>query len=99
VTEIRAKPKLRSGGFYLEHAADGFWAISWPDNTLHGYKACGPHYDATHRRFTCANGAVWDFEGKVVNNSDPARDQDDPLYRSQAEVADGYVLLQLPPTR
>ena len=97
VTEIPAIQTLKSGRFYLEHAADGFWAISWPDNLLHGYKACGPRWDAAHRRFTCPSGAVWDFKGRVVKNPDPARDQDDPLERAPVSVADGDVVLPLPP--
>jgi hypothetical protein len=103
VTEVAAGLKLpgrrgvRSGRFDLEHAADGFWQITWPDNLLHGYKSCGPHYDAKRREFTCPSGAVWDFKGNVVNNPDPARDQDDPLERTAVSVADGYVMLSLPP--
>ncbi len=89
--------KLRSGRFYLEHAADGFWTITWPSNYLHGYKACGPHFDAASRRFTCPSGAVWDIKGKVVKNPDPAKHPDDPLERTQAAVADGYVLVSLEP--
>lgn len=102
VTEIAAGirlpyyRKLQSGRFYLEHAADGFWQITWPGDLLHGYKACGPHWDAAHHRFTCPSGAVWNFEGGVVKNPDPAHDQDDPLSRQQVSVADGDVLVQLP---
>jgi hypothetical protein len=103
VTEVPAgialphHPTQRSGRFYLEHAADGFWVITWPDDLLHGYKACGPHYDAQRREFTCPSGAVWGFKGNVVNNPDPARDQDDPLQRSQILVSGGYVIVSLPP--
>jgi hypothetical protein len=93
---LQYQPTRRSGRFYLEHAKDGFWQITWPDDLLHGYKACGPHYDAGRREFTCPGGAVWDFKGNVVNNPDPAHDQDDPLQRTSVNVADGYVLLSLP---
>ena len=89
--------KLRSGRFYLEHTADGYWTITWPSNYLHGYKACGPHFDAATRRFTCPSGAVWDLQGRVVKNPDPRTHVDDPLERTQARVADGYVLVPLSP--
>jgi hypothetical protein len=101
VTEVPAGLPLRyhtfrSGRFYLEHTKDGFWTITWPDDYLHGYKACGPHYDAARHRFTCPNGAVWDLEGKVVTNPNPKEHPDDPLQREIASVADGYVLVSLP---
>jgi hypothetical protein len=103
VTEVQAGLPLpyyrerRSGRFYLEHTTDGFWTITWPDDLLHGYKACGPHWDVKRRLFTCPTGALWDIEGRVVKNPDPARDQDDPLRRTQAAEADGDVLVSLPP--
>jgi hypothetical protein len=50
---------------------------------------------AAHQ-FTCPSGAVWDLKGRVVRNPHPAHDQDDPLDRSQVNVADGYVLVSLP---
>jgi hypothetical protein len=94
---LRSYPKLRSGRFYLEHTKYGFWTVNWPSNTLHGYKACGPHYDAKRRRFTCPNGAAWDLQGHVVLNPDPAHDQDDPLERAPAAADRGYVLVSLEP--
>jgi len=96
VTEVPANAKLKSGRFYLEHTADGFWTITWPDNYLHGYKACGPHFDSKQHRFTCPSGAVWDVKGRVVKNPDPEKHPDDPLQRTEAGVADGYVLVSLP---
>jgi hypothetical protein len=90
--------KLRSGRFYLEHAADGFWALTWPSSGYRrGYRACGPHFDPKSRRFTCPSGAVWDIKGNVIKNPDPAKHPDDPLERTQAAVADGYVLVPLSP--
>jgi hypothetical protein len=91
--------KLRSGRFYLEHAADGFWTLSWPKGLEHGYRSCGPQYEANRRRFTCPTGAVWDFEGEVIRNPNPRRYADDPLARTRAVVADGDVLVSLPPPR
>jgi hypothetical protein len=89
--------KLRSGRSYLEHTKDGFWTITWPDSYLHGYKACGPHFDAKRQRFTCPNGAVWDLMGRVIKNPDPSQHPDDPLERTEAAVANGDVLISLQP--
>ncbi len=103
VTEITAglplpyHRKLRSGPFYLEHTADGFWTMTWPSNYLHDYKACGPRFDATRRRFTCPSGAVWDLQGRVLRNPDPAKHPDDPLIRARALVAGGFLLVSLSP--
>jgi hypothetical protein len=40
---------------------------------------------------------VWDIKGNVIKNPDPAKHPDDPLERTQAAVADGYVLVPLSP--
>ncbi len=88
----------RSGRFYLEHTRAGFSIVTWPNNDPRGYKACGPRFDPSRRRFTCPNGAVWDLQGRVVRNPDPAVHPDDQLQLSGAVVSfDGYVLVQLPP--
>jgi hypothetical protein len=90
--------KLRSGRFYLERTAGGFWTLTWPSTGyIHGYRACGPHFDVAKRRFTCPNGAVWDLQGRVVKNPDPPSHPDDPLERTHAAEADGYVLVSLEP--
>jgi hypothetical protein len=88
---------LRSERFYLEHAAEGFRTITWPNNLSRGYKECGVRFEPSRRQFTCGNGAVWDLDGQVVRNPDPARFADDALYRESAPVSyDGFVLVHLP---
>jgi hypothetical protein len=75
-----------SDRFYLEHTADGFRTITWPHDSARGYKGCGVRFEPSRRRFTCRNGAVWNLDGQVVRNPDPARFADDPLYRESAPL-------------
>jgi hypothetical protein len=96
-SERRGSRMRHSDRFYLEHTADGFWAITWPYDFPRGYKECGVRFEPTPRQFGCRNGAVWDLDGQVVRNPDPARFPDDGLHRESAPVSyDGFVLVQLP---
>lgn len=106
VTQVAAGIPLPSEGearvrhsdrFYLEHTGGRFWTITWPYNFPRGYKECGVRFEPSRGQFRCRNGAVWDREGQVVRNPDPARFPDDALYREPAPVSyDGFVLVHLP---
>ena len=48
------------------------------------------------KRFTCPSGAVWDIQGLVIKNPDPAQFQDDSLVRNQVATAYSDVLVELP---
>ena len=95
-SEGRARVR-RSDPFYLEHTGGRFWTITWPYDFPRGYKECGVDFEPSRRQFRCRNGAVWDLDGEVVRNPDPARFPDDSLHREPAPVAyDGFVLVHLP---
>jgi hypothetical protein len=79
--------------FYLVHSGEGFYALAWPGDLVHGYKDCDVTYDVSVRQFSCSNGARWALDGAVLAKPG-VRYRDDPLAVLSVRISlNGQVLV------
>jgi hypothetical protein len=92
-TNLPRSSSSRPFPFYLVHAGEGFYALAWPGDLVHGYKDCDVTYDDSVGQFWCSNGARWALDGSVLAKPG-AKYRDDRLSVLGVRISlDGQVLV------